>query len=308
MFIQLYELLYVQFCASYREAMSPSFTHPKSVIASIFAAFALAISTTLLASPASAIGTLDQQYVGNDFGYVQMYSDANFAQRFTSGRTGLLDRVTIDLEKYGNPGLLTMDLYAAANGIPTGTALASTSVQDSAVSNSTTTVNFDFSSPANVTAGSDYVLVLQSPNATSQSYLQNFMQNQMGGSPQIDGYFFSIGGVPPAAKQVLYEAGFNNWQNVNYGFRFSTFVTAVAVPSSLPSVSSSPSTSPSVSSSPSASSSMSSSLGTTSSASSPASLASTGTSVFALLLAAGFSLVLIGVVLNLTRNRRNHSE
>lgn len=204
-----------------------------SVFASICISFAVMVSALVTASPASAVGALDQQFSGNSIGYVSVTSTLNYAQRFTAGASGFLDRVTFPLAKFGSPGDLVVELYAVSGGTPTGNPIASVSVQQSSITTSVSAINFDFPTPAWVDSGSNYAFVIYAPNAVNV------------GSPLTKGYSFSIGILTPPGSEGMYLEN-TLWLNTHFGFWFSSYVTPGASPSPTSSSSSSASNSTSV--------------------------------------------------------------
>jgi hypothetical protein len=136
----------------------------KNTLAAI-AAVALAASLFTTTS-AFAVGTLDQVNLpdGDDSASrVTSGNDATYL--FAAGLSGELDRVTLDLQKYGAPGTFFVEVFATNVGQKTGIALASESRPDSEAPNAMATVTIDFATPAIVEAGTTYALVLRAPNA-----------------------------------------------------------------------------------------------------------------------------------------------
>jgi hypothetical protein len=128
---------------------------------------ALAIAASLFTTTSAfAAGTLDQVNLpdGDDSASKVTYiNDATYL--FTAALIGELDRVTLDLQKYGAPGTFFVEVFATNVGQKTGIALASESRSDSEAPNAMATVTIDFATPAIVEAGTTYALVLRAPNA-----------------------------------------------------------------------------------------------------------------------------------------------
>lgn len=126
-----------------------------------------------IAAPAHA-GTLDQQqtiYAGS-FDLGLNGPDRVAAQTFAAGLTGGLDRVDLPIgyEAGCEPsGPLIVQIRTVANGLPSGTVLASASLASSQVDNevgaATDFVSVAFASPAPVKAGTAYAIVLLAPEA-----------------------------------------------------------------------------------------------------------------------------------------------
>jgi hypothetical protein len=133
---------------------------------SLAAVAALALAASLFsATSAFAVGTLDQSNSNDgEDGVTIVYVGTDPAQLFTAGISGELDRVTLDLSKNGSTGSFYVEIFATTLGVKTGTALASESRPDSDIPNLMGNVTIDFTTPALVTAGTVYALVLRAPN------------------------------------------------------------------------------------------------------------------------------------------------
>jgi len=88
------------------------------------------------------------------------------AQTFTAGITGALNQVKLDV--YCPIGNLIIQILATADGIPVGPALATLTVTDS-ISSDIGFRTFNFTSPAQITAGTQYAIVLDTSIRTSSS-------------------------------------------------------------------------------------------------------------------------------------------
>lgn len=132
-----------------------------------------AVAALGIAPPAHA-GTLDQRqtvYEGS-FDLGLNGPDRVAAQTITAGLTGGLDQVDLPVgyEASCQPsGPLIVQIRTVANGLPSGTVLASASLASSQVDNevgaATDFVSVAFASPAPVTAGIAYAIVLSAPEA-----------------------------------------------------------------------------------------------------------------------------------------------
>lgn len=125
----------------------------------------------------SAAATLDQQ---TDFAPLSSNSVAvgvgqEYAQVFTAGLSGSLTRVALGIAKPNNaanvPAYLTIRIYQSSSDVPTGSALASTTITnfvhvptDSQMLAGRRTFDVDFSSPTSVTKGSTYAIVAEAEN------------------------------------------------------------------------------------------------------------------------------------------------
>ena len=105
------------------------------------------------------------------------------SQSFTSGLTGTLDRVELPVRVVGDPGVaLTAQIRTVVDGTPSDVVLASAIVPESTLpvfsgpESDFTTFSFQsivFTSPAVVTKGATYAIVLLAPGATPTIYTPN---------------------------------------------------------------------------------------------------------------------------------------
>lgn len=127
------------------------------------------LSTT---GPAYA-GTLDQQqsqtnHVAPTYGCFTIFGstycfDSSWAQTFTAGLSGPLDRVDLLLAREGTPTPLMVEIRTVTSGCPSDTVLASTQLPSADVPPATGSppafTPITFSSPANVVTGTQYAVV-----------------------------------------------------------------------------------------------------------------------------------------------------
>ncbi len=109
---------------------------------------------------AAPTGTLDQQQTQFRWVLLRTHEDIDYAaaQTFTAGPSGLLDQVDLRLRSMEGPA--TVEIHAVdSSGAPGSTVLASTTV---APVDAETWVEAAFSSPATVTAGTKYAIVVRS--------------------------------------------------------------------------------------------------------------------------------------------------
>ena len=131
---------------------------------------AMAFAALVAAAPASA-GTLDQSQPTTSTGSLLVGGDFTPAQTFTPGLTGSLDQVDVWVTRSGScVGDLVVQIRTVTpDGTPTGTVLATSTVSQSVpvdvggLPPTTSTATF-FASPAAVTAGTQYAIVLTAPN------------------------------------------------------------------------------------------------------------------------------------------------
>jgi hypothetical protein len=139
-------------------------------VSRIFVLASVASVVLLLGIAASAFaGTLDQQQTifNGDLGVFTTQSDA---QTFTAGITGDLDEADLDLSKVGTPpATVTVEVRTTSAGKPTATVLASGTIATSALGRSGAFVPVAFATPAPVSAGTQYALVVYSAGMAGNS-------------------------------------------------------------------------------------------------------------------------------------------
>lgn len=115
--------------------------------------------------------TLDQSDTNFSNGCQSVSLSSTKGQSFVAGTSGPLSRVSAGIIKSGSVTQVTATIYAWSGTAVIGSALASKTVLETAVPsytgcNSTPTalVNFDFATPASVTSGSQYIIVLTTPD------------------------------------------------------------------------------------------------------------------------------------------------
>lgn len=124
---------------------------------------------------ASEDATLDQETSFATQGSVAVGSGQRYAQIFTAGLSGSLTKVALGIAKPNNntnvPAYLTIGIYQSSSEVPTGNALASTTIRDFARMPTESQMlagrrifNVDFTSPTLVTAGSTYAIVAEAEN------------------------------------------------------------------------------------------------------------------------------------------------
>jgi hypothetical protein len=128
-------------------------------------------TTTTSTTVAVRTQTLDQSDINFSNGCQTVSSNSTKGQAFTAGASGPLSRVSAAIIKLGSVTQVTATIYAWSGAAVIGSALASKTVLGTAVPsysgcNATPTalVDFDFATPASVTAGSQYIIVLTTPD------------------------------------------------------------------------------------------------------------------------------------------------
>jgi len=130
-------------------------------------AFTAAVAVVFV--PSAAAGTLDQSQPVIGGGATSVSNFYPRAQTFTSGVTGGVDQVDLAVGRSAsfvtNP--LLVEIRSVSGGLPTGPSLASASVPAASVPETIFPASFfsiAFSSPAPVTAGVQYAIVVSSGN------------------------------------------------------------------------------------------------------------------------------------------------
>lgn len=128
----------------------------------------LVVLAITVAPTAIASAILDEDNSVGNGGYVGVLSSQSMAQIITPGISGSLTKVALGFSASGTVTNLTIGIYQAASGIPTGSALASTTITDfTGMSTAVQTMfDIDFASPTAVSAGSTYAIVA----TTTDSY------------------------------------------------------------------------------------------------------------------------------------------
>jgi hypothetical protein len=133
-------------------------------------------STTSTTSTTVAVRTqtLDQNESNFSNGCHAVSANSTKGQAFTAGASGPLSRVSAAIVKSSSPTQVTATIYAWSGTAVIGSALASKMVLVTAVpsysgctSTPTAFVDFDFAIPASVTAGSQYIMVLTTPDVSN---------------------------------------------------------------------------------------------------------------------------------------------
>lgn len=180
----------------------------------------IAVSASLMAVGgaagfAQAASTLDQEieWSTSDCN-TEVYSAVGLGQSFTAGLSGPLVSVQLLLIDAGGGSKsgLAVELRSAISNLPTGAALATATIPDSDVSSSAgDVVTVSFSSPATVTAGQQYSILLTTSEANNNyKWCGNYPSTYSDGSGLDD------------------QGG---WRTVSSGFSLRTYVDVPAVTS-----------------------------------------------------------------------------
>ena len=184
----------------------------KRLLISLGAVTGIALTSVVVAHAAS---TLDQEieWSTSDCN-TEVYSSVGLGQSFTAGLSGPLVSVQLLLidAGVGSKVGLVVQLSSASSNLPTGAALATAIIPDSDVSSSAgDVVTVSFSSPATVTAGQQYSILLTTIEANNNyKWCGNYPSTYSEGSGLDD------------------QGG---WRTVSSGFSLRTYVDVPSVPS-----------------------------------------------------------------------------
>jgi hypothetical protein len=133
-------------------------------IVGLVAAAVLLPLGVISAAPSAAVGTLDVSYT--EFNDSVEFIGISAAQTFTAGAAGNLVQVDLPLSAVGSPDPLAVQIFATASGAPTGSALATGTVNASQVGSSDTEptwVSVVLSAPVPSVVGAQYAIALTPP-------------------------------------------------------------------------------------------------------------------------------------------------
>ncbi|HEX2129435.1 MAG TPA: choice-of-anchor R domain-containing protein [Solirubrobacterales bacterium] len=175
--------------------------------------------------PVAAAGTLDQQQTDSDDS-VGLFNVGGIpahglAQTFTAGISGGIDQVDLELHKVGAPPSVTVEIRdATLTGTPGTTVLATAELPASAVPDDPAFVPTTFTTPAPVTAGTQYAIVAYSPGTIGNAAGWRY---HSGEDPYADGAMFWSPVFPPAGS-------WNDTALVDGDAAFKTYVSTNSTP------------------------------------------------------------------------------
>jgi hypothetical protein len=190
-----------------------------ALVSGVAAALVLGVT-----SSASA-GTLDQQQTASstDGG---LFDSQSVAQTFTPGMTGRLDQVDLLLFKLGTPPgpSVTVEIRGTSGGNPGAAPLATASIPTSSVGTTEAFLSAIFATPASVTAGTNYAIVVYSPGTGGNAVGVRYQNSDVysGGA----GFYDGGEAIPPGSAWT---------PNGVSDFAFRTYV-APPLPPTTPSV------------------------------------------------------------------------
>lgn len=139
------------------------------------------------------------------------------AQSFVAGMTGNLTKVALYLKKRGNPGQLTIEIRdTVGTSYKPGDTVYASITTGSVVSSSGSEYQFTFSSPAKVTSGTHYAIVLHEPSG-------------VGGHGKYYWAEFTYHDIYPNGKVWLSDDSGDEWSVGGCGihdFYFRTYIAA----------------------------------------------------------------------------------
>lgn len=141
------------------------------------------------------------------------------AQVFTAGLSGQLDRVQLYLSGSGNSSPLTVEITSVSSQVPGSSVLASAQVQPGSVSSSPNWVYADFVPAPQVSAGTQYAIVVYAGGSDDYGWGSTDPRDYAGG---ID--FYDTANSPPQAA---------DWSENGLSYLDQAFRTFVASPPAL---------------------------------------------------------------------------
>lgn len=133
--------------------------HRLRLAASILIMFTV---TSSLANPAAATASVDQTSTGTPTANISSRAINQVGQAFTAARSGALTRIDVGEVVQTLPiSSLSVQIFEASSGLPTGAALASANVAQADIpSGLAGSIIVEFTSPTTVLAGRQYVFAL----------------------------------------------------------------------------------------------------------------------------------------------------
>ena len=137
----------------------------------------------------------------------------DIAQSFQVGQSGTPGKLSLYLEKVGNPGNLTVHITGDANGSPASTDIVSASLSASLVTSSFGWVDALFSSTVPLQPGVTYWYVLDGGSNSNNYYVAGANSSFSGGQAKLGKYGGSWSSTSPAGLDAyfrLYFGGFTS--------------------------------------------------------------------------------------------------
>lgn len=173
---------------------------------------AMLLVGVVAAQPALGAATLDQSATFRSGVDNQgFFSGKSMAQIFTPAASGSLTKVGLGINQNGSVTNLTVAIYAASAGVPTGSSLATTTLTGAGlgvVTAGKTVFDVEFLTPASVVAESTYALVVTTTDSVS-------------GNPW--GYYGWYYSTDYARGNAAVKTG-ASWSTETYDLTFATYV------------------------------------------------------------------------------------
>jgi len=97
--------------------------------------------------------------------------EIDFAQSFSPSSSDTLAKVSLYIKKIGNPNSVNVRIVADNSGVPGTTAIASDTLNSSLVGSNYAWIDVSFSSPATLTSGQTYWIVLDATRSNSKYWI-----------------------------------------------------------------------------------------------------------------------------------------
>lgn len=184
----------------------------------VVSSLAAAVVWFIASPPVHASAELDQSATfdgtGNyDSVFVIGATPQRLSQSFTAGVTGTLTSVEVGMSQASSPTNLTIALFDAVSGRPTGSVLTSRTLTGSdltAVTAGQSMVSVAFATPASVMSGATYAIVASTTNSLPAE--------------------FAWYRADPYSRGTAGYEDISGWQTLLFDFAFTTYVIADPVP------------------------------------------------------------------------------
>jgi len=175
-----------------------------------------------LATAGASGGSIDQQNTSITINGDAFTNVVWTGQTFTARASGALAKVDVNLfcsfcSMYGNPPPIIVSIRATAGGLPSGSDLASASLTITDISGLQAFYSASFSAPANVTAGTQYALLIHASAAYGGS-----LGKQLGFSDSAQANGSQGGDVYSGGSLIHSTSGGSSWSVVQYSIAPTT--------------------------------------------------------------------------------------
>ena len=158
-------------------------------------------------------GLIDQQYVGSNDTFQNVFGVAWFGQTFTPSANHQITTVRLLLTKEGSPGVCTVSVRATSGGKPTGADLASGTrdLDVLGISSVPAWIDFDLGAGAALTASTVYSLVVRTAGADTSNDAQwrtdDTSPSYAGGARQQSADSGVTWGAPTTTEDCMFKEG-----------------------------------------------------------------------------------------------------